>query len=76
MTDPDGPAADPLDDAEDGEPADEGRDSLDDDGEPEAAPGAPLPSASVPAAGARAADPQPGRVIGDTADAGDAPAAG
>ena len=51
MTDPDGPAADPLDDAEDGEPADEGRDSPDDDGEPEAAPGAPLPSASVPAAG-------------------------
>ena len=76
VTDPDGPAADPLDDAEDGEPADEGRDSLDDDGEPEAAPGAPLPSASVPAAGARAADPQPGRAIGDTADAGDAPAAG
>ena len=79
LTDPDGPAADPLDDAEDGEPADEGRDSPDDSAEPEAAPGAALPSASVPAAGARATDPQPGRDTGDAPNAGsagNAPAAG
>jgi hypothetical protein len=58
-TEPDGPAADPLDDAaDDGDPADEGQGARD-ESRPEAASGAPLPSASIPAAGGRDLDPQP-----------------